>query len=161
MHHWRRQHLIRRTLQANNHDLNTPQETHTQRVQQDLKNAGLSLYGRNSHEASYLPHIIHKDEPIEAAVFGYHEVGFVLLVATNWRIIFLDRKPLFINEDEVHYRFVSGIAYNHTPLGTSIALHTRVKEFKLLGLNKDSALKFVHFIEEKIMEHSNGGKVAS
>jgi len=123
------------------------------RVTAELRDAGLSYFAMNSMEARYLPHLIHPDEHIEGAVFGYQEVGFVLLVATNWRVIFLDRKPLFTNTDEVHYKVVSGVVNNHAAFGTTVILHTRVKEFRVLTLNRPSAKKFVNYIETRCMEN--------
>lgn len=147
-------HYIRRTLLANNHKLYKLIVTHADRVAQELKNAGLSKYALHSMEARYLPHIIHPDEHIEGAVFGYQDVGFAMLVATNWRVIFLDRKPLFFNEDEINYRYVSGVVFNHSPIGTTVVLHTRIKDFRLLSINQKSVLKFVQHIEAKTMESS-------
>jgi hypothetical protein len=126
--------------------------THKQRVQAELKNALLSRWAMRSMEGKYIAQLIHVDEHIEGAVFGYQEVGFAMLVATNWRVIFLDRKPLFMNSDEVNYRVVSGVNNNEVGYGSTVVLHTRVKDYKLFTFNRSSAEQFVHSIETRCME---------
>ena len=95
---------------------------HRMRVRLEMQRAGASHYVLRSMEGRYLPSIIHIDEHVEGIVFGYQEVGFAMLIATDKRIIFLDKKPMFVNEDEVTYNVVSGVGYNNTVVGTTLIL---------------------------------------
>jgi len=129
--------------------------THPDRIRQELKDLGVSKLALSTMESHYLPKVIHDDEPIGGVVYGFHADGFVMLVATDRRIIFLDRKPLFTNEDEVNYRVVSGVNLSHAGLGTTVVLHTRIKDYSLVTFNKKCAEGFVDFIEARSVEQSD------
>ncbi len=128
---------------------------HRMRITAELKDVFMSRLAIKSSEGRYLPYIIHDDEHIKAAVFGYQEAGFVMLVATDKRVIFLDKKPLFVNQDEVTFDVVSGVKLNETIIGTTLKLHTRVKDYKLFTFNEDSAEHFMHYIETHCLEFNN------
>jgi hypothetical protein len=128
--------------------------SHRKRVMRDLKSLGLSRVGLGSMEGHYLPHVIHPDEQIGGVVYGHHKNGFAMLVATDCRIIFLDKKPLFVNEDEINYYVVSGVSFSHAGFGSTITLHTRIKDIQLQTLNRKSAEGFVEYIESRSLEHT-------
>lgn len=128
---------------------------HKLRIRSELRRAYVSRLALKSSESRYLPYIIRDDEHIQAAVFGYQEAGFVMLVATDKRVIFLDKKPLFINQDEVTFDVVSGVKLNETIIGTTLKLHTRVKDYKLFTFNEDSAEFFMNYIETHCLEFNN------
>jgi hypothetical protein len=69
---------------------------HRLRVMKELKYAGMSAYGLMKMASLYLPKIIHKNETIHGVVYGRgaDKIGSVMLVATDKRILFLDKKPL-------------------------------------------------------------------
>lgn len=126
---------------------------HQQRVLDDLKRLGVSRVGLASAEAKYLPHVIHPHEQIGGVAYGMHPDGFAMLVATDSRVIFLDKKPLFTNEEEINYAIVGGVSYSHVGWGTMIVLHTRIRDYPIRTFNKRCAESFVEFIEQRSLEH--------
>ncbi len=73
--------------------INMKDQIHTNRIKQELKDAGLTSYGLLNSESRYLPQLIHEDEHIGGVVYGKHKNGLAMLVATDRRVIFLDKKP--------------------------------------------------------------------
>jgi hypothetical protein len=55
----------------------------------------------------------------------------------------------------VHYRVVSGVNNNHAAFGTTVVLHTRVRDYKLFTLNRRSAKQFVGCIELRCMQYDH------
>jgi hypothetical protein len=106
-------------------------------------------------ESEYLPAIIHPDEEIGGVVYGHHPEGFAMLVATDRRIIFLDKKPMFEVEDEVTYDVVSGVSIGHAGFGSTVVLHTRIKDYPIRTYNLKCAYGFVEYIEARCLEHKN------
>lgn len=129
--------------------------SHKQRVDRELRSVGVSRLGLVTSESHYLPRVIHSDEHIGGVVYGFNENGFVMLVATNWRVVYLDKKPLFINKDEINYGAVSGVKFSHAGLGSTVTLHTRVKDFIIQTFNQKCAKHFVDYIEELAFQNSN------
>lgn len=148
---------LRRSLLANHQRLlqvvpNT--SDHKANVQKQLKDIGATKFGLWKLASRYLPHVIHPYETIGGAVYGRNDKqGAVMLIATDRRVIFLDKKPLFVNEDEVTYRMVSGIDYAQAGFGCSVTLHTRVKDYTVHTLNKKAAQNFVEYIEKQRLEN--------
>lgn len=150
---------LRRSMAVNNHQALMAKRklppSHEDLVKEQLVDAGITKNGLRRSEAKYLPHILHPDEFIGGAVFGRHPDGFALLVATDRRVIFLDTKPLFVNEDEISYDIVSGVSRGSVGIATTVTLHTRLKDFPVKTLNRQSAEKFVQYIEARKVERNN------
>lgn len=122
------------------------------RVSTALSNLGVGYWAWWHSEIRRLPAIIEPDEYIGGVVYGYQGLNFVLLVATDRRVIFLDSKPLFTDEEEVSYDVVSGISYDHL-IFTTLTLHTRVKDYRLVAFNTHCAQGFKRYIEQRALEH--------
>lgn len=129
------------------------QSGHKERIRQALRNLGVSNWGVSSMEARYLPSIIHANEQIGAVLYGFCEGSFSMLVATDRRIIFLDKKPLFVVEDEIDYHVISGVSYGRAGFGSTVVLHTRIKDFAIRTFNDRCAKSFVTYIESRSLEH--------
>lgn len=128
---------------------------HTERIEQELRAAGMSWYGLRLMESRYLPRVIHHNETIKGVTYGWQPGGVVMLVATDHRIIFLDKKPFFLRDDEVSYDNVRGISYYHAGLASTIVLHTQVQDYIVRTFNKISLQKLIDYIELRSFEHMN------
>lgn len=140
-------------------------ETKSQRIQQELKDAHVTGYGRIKQESRFLHNIIEDNEHIKAVIYGlYGEDGVSvqsnsgMLVATDKRLIFIDRKPLFSDVDELGYEAVIGINVNKAPLFSAVDVHTARKEFHFRNVNKKCASKFERYIESKVIEKNKDTK---
>lgn len=131
------------------------ERAHRERVLNDLKRAGAGWYGMLKLETSYLPLLIHPDETLAAAVYGFNDDGSVMMVATDRRIIYLDKKPMFIKSDDITYDVVSGVSYGHTGPFTTVTLHTRLGDFSMHLVSLRCAKRFVEFIERRCLEHQS------
>ncbi len=122
------------------------------RVKAELRQRGAMLYNMWLPETHYLPFILHKDEHIMGSVYGRYKDGRGALVATDQRVLFIDKKPLFLHCDELNFAIVGGVTYTRTgPVG-SLTLHTRLGDFSLRTLNHKNAVNFVEYIEAKCLQ---------
>lgn len=132
-------------------------QQHINRVRMELKVAGMTAYGLGKIESRYLPNLIHEDEHIGGVIYGQNEGGSAMLVATNKRIIFLDRKPMFTTTDELTYDVVSGLRHDSSGFLHTVVLHTRIGDYKLRYVNKNCAKRFVAYIEKCRLEVQANG----
>lgn len=141
----------------------TSKYEHAKRIQRELIRAGVTLYGLIKSESRYLPRIIHEDEHIEAVVYGQHHSSSAMIVATDRRIIYLDKKPMALFMDEVTYDVVSGIEFEVHTLFGSVTLHTAVTNYEIKYANIHCAEKFAAYIEEQRINRENliaaGGQI--
>lgn len=122
------------------------------RIHDQLRKAGVSKYSIRKNEVRYLVTIIHEDETIGAAINGRSEVGSVMLVATDRRVIYLDCKSFYTTVDELTYDVVSGVNFHIQGTFANVTLHTRIGEYHMRIVNPKSAEHFVNFIEAKRLE---------
>lgn len=129
---------------------------HVQRVRRELREKGALEYNMLLPETYYLPAVIHEDEHIMGSVFGRYEYGKTAgrgaLVATDQRVIFLDKKPLFVHYDELTFMIIGSVSYTRTALVGFVTLHTRLGDFQLRTFNHKNAYNFVEYIEDKCLQ---------
>lgn len=130
---------------------------HKDRIKEELHRAGVTTLGRYRFSGMYLPEVIHEDEHIEAAIFGRHKElqGFFgavegMLVATDKRVIFIDHRPGYTTMDEFTYDVISGVNITKAIYNASVTLYTKVNNYRLSYVGKQSAKKFANFIEERL-----------
>jgi hypothetical protein len=130
-------------------------DSHYERVKQELRTAGLSWYGTLMMESRFLPRMIRAHENIKAISYGWQPAGVVMLVATDRRIIFLDKKPFYLRDDEVGYDSVRGVSLYQAGFTSTVVLHTQVQDFIIRTFNKSSVQKFIDYVEMRSFEHKN------
>ncbi len=90
-------------------------------VQEQLKAIGFQQFGWGKKEVRELPHILLPDEQIFECVNGLYEGGFALLVATDVRVLLVDKKPLnFLTVEDVRFDMINEIDYSHRLFGANI-----------------------------------------
>lgn len=137
--------------------MDKPTEAHRLRIKQELKAAGMTRYGLLKMDSRYLFNLIHEDEHIHGVIYGRMEHLSVMLIATERRLIYINRSPFFTTTDELTYEIVPGIQHNEFGLLNSVTVHTRVGDYALRYVNPTCARKFVAYLEKRRIE----GKMTS
>lgn len=127
-------------------------EVKAKRVKRELLDAGVTIYGLIKAESRYLPIILHDHEHIEAVIYGQHNASSAMMIATDERIIYLDKKPMVEMFDEVSYEVISGIEFDIHVLFATIVLHTPVRNYDFRFVNLRCAEKFARHIEKHRLE---------
>lgn len=125
------------------------------RVKTELRQRGAVAYDLLLPEAHHLSFIIHEDEHIMGSVFGRYvreTPGRAALIATDQRVLFLDKKPFYLHCDELTYMIIGGVTYTRTAMVGYVTLHTRLGDFKLRTFNQKNAANFVDYIEARCLQ---------
>jgi len=139
-------------------------QKHKEQIHAELLELGAVPYDLWLPETHALPLIIHPNEHITGIVYGRyhqedgHQVGRGALVATNTRILLIDKKPLFIRCDEVTYEVVSGVTYTTLGFVGTVTLHTRIGAISVRTFNQKCAESFVESVEATIFSNAARGK---
>ena len=134
-------------------------ETQVKRVRDELKAVGVGSIGLRTPESKGLARILHADEHIGGVVYGRYSGGLAWLIATDQRVIFLDRKPFYTTTDELTYDVVSGVQSTHAGPFVSVVLHTRLGDYAVRFVNTKCAGIFVHYIEKRRLESDSSNQV--
>lgn len=131
------------------------EEIDAKRVHTELKAVGVGSVGLRTPEVKELARILHPDEHIGGVAYGRYSNGFAWLIATNRRVIFMDKKPMFATTDELTYDVVSGVRSSRAGLFASVVLHTRISDYTIRFVNIKCAGIFVKYIEQRRLESSH------
>lgn len=139
--------------------LQAAKTTKEKRIKTELQEVGMSWWGTRNLASSYLTTIIHHDEHIKAAVFGRQKeieglFGFVegMLVATDRRVLYIDKRPGYVSMDEVSYDKVSGTHISKAGYYASITLFTKIANYTLSFAKPANTKRFADYIEERIID---------
>lgn len=146
-------------------------EAHITQIYNNLKRIGANTFDMHLPETYALPFIIRAEETIQGIVYGrYHRKGDnvsvsrgrgVLLV-TNHRIVFLDKKPTFLHYDEIPLDLISGVTYTKAGIASRVQLHTRMGDYTVRTYNQECATIFMHAIEaERLVAHDQKVSIKS
>ena len=141
---------------------------HKRQVYADLRKIGADNYDMWLPETNYLPSILHADEQLIGVVYGRYQqkgrygeepktlsTGRGMLAVTNQRILFLDKKPMFLRSDTIPRAIVSGITFSKTLFGAYIGLHTRAGDFSIRTYNPRAAEHFVEAVKALCFDQKN------
>jgi hypothetical protein len=127
-----------------------------QELKSDVRHMGADSYDILLPETRMLAVAIDLDEKVEGIVYGRykqqsnHSIGRGALIATDRRILLIDRKPVYVKCDEIGYMAVSGVSYVRVGVMGTVTLHTRLGDINLRTFNKKCAEGFVKAVEQEV-----------
>lgn len=133
-------------------------------IDEQLKKIGFNSYGWGRTEVRELPNIILPDEEIFECVNGIYEGGFALLIATNIRVVLIDKKPMnYLTVEDLRFDMINEIDYSHRLLGARISISTGSKNLRFTSYNQPRLRKLIGHVQHcmaqaklKQSEHQEG-----
>lgn len=123
-------------------------------VDKQLKGLGFNTKAfSNRAEIRELPNIIIPDEEIFECVNGYYEGGAALLVATNIRVLLIDKKLLnFLTVEDLRYDMINQMDYSHRLFGAHITISVGAKNLTFRSYNKTRLRKLINHVQHCIAQ---------
>lgn len=125
--------------------------TTTEQIEKQLKtmDGASRLLGRK--EIKELPNILWDDETLEKMAQGMYNRKQGLLVATNWRLIFLDKGLVYgLRVEDFPYDKISSIQYETGMAFGRITIYTYGNKATIQQLPKQLARDFAEFVRAHI-----------
>jgi|SRR5665647_420236 len=124
-----------------------------QKVQQQLKDIHINPRGWGGSEYRELCNILLPDEVIEAAVNGYYEAGFALLVVTRNRLLVVDKKPMnYLTVEDMRYDMINEFDYQHRLFGAQMKVCAGFKTLHFTSLNQVRLRRCVSYAQARMTE---------
>jgi hypothetical protein len=114
------------------------------------------FWGRS--EVKELQHILMPEEEVMHAVIGRYENGFALLVATDRRILLIDKKPMFLSMEDLRYDMISEVDYTSRLIEAAISVRTINKTLKFISFRQDKLRSLTAYMQQKVMELRQHGQ---
>jgi hypothetical protein len=93
-------------------------------IDAQLTKLGIKKTFFSKPEIKELQHILMDGEDIVKCVAGRYHGGFALLVATERRLLLIDKKPLYLTVEDIRYDMISEVDMNTRLFDSSISLYT-------------------------------------
>ena len=117
-------------------------------VEEQLKEIGFNHLAWGRTETKELPNILLADEKIFECVNGIYEGGFALLVATNFRVLLIDKKPMnYLTVEDLRFDMINEMDYSHRLLGARISISTGSKNLKFTSYNQPRLRKLITHVQ--------------
>jgi hypothetical protein len=122
-------------------------------IQHQLKEIGFNYRGWGRTEVNELANILLPDEEIFECVNGFYDGGFALLVATDVRVLLIDKKPLnYLTVDDLRFDMINELDYNHRLFGAYISISAGNKNLKFTSLNQPRLRKLIGHVQRRMAE---------
>jgi hypothetical protein len=124
-----------------------------QKVHDQFKALQMNPDGWGHTEVKELCNILSTDEVVEAAVNGYYEAGFALLVATKHRVLIVDKKPLnYLTVEDMRFDMINEFDYQHRLLGAQIKINSGSKVLHFTSLNQVRLRRVMSYVQHRMTQ---------
>lgn len=107
-------------------------------------------------EIHELQHILMDHEKIIALACGRYFGSFALLVATDQRLLLIDKRVFFMNIEDTRYDMISEIDYNSQVYSATVTIHTISKVHKFSSIKHKQHLRtLTNYVQRRVMEFRN------
>ncbi|CAN5680246.1 hypothetical protein BH23PAT2_BH23PAT2_09070 [soil metagenome] len=112
--------------------------------------ADFRFWGRS--EVRELPNLLFPDETIVHAMNGRYEKGFVLFVATDKRLLLIDKKPFFLCFEDMQYEMISEVDYTQQMLSSDLCLRTPGRTLHFVSLRPRQLRALTNYIQQRVSD---------
>lgn len=122
-------------------------------IQEQLTKAGCNFRFWGRSEINELDKILMEDEIISQCVNGEYSNGFAMLVATNHRLLLVDKKPLlYLTVEDIRFDMITDFNYNHRLTTATICISTPNKSLTFMSWNKKGLRKLLDNLQQRVLE---------
>ena len=107
-------------------------------------------------EIHELQHILMDHEKIIALATGRYFGSFALLVATDQRLLLIDKRVFFMTIEDTRYDMISEIDFNMQAYYANLTVFTVNKTHKFTSIKHRQQLReLTHYVQKRVMEFRN------
>lgn len=125
-------------------------------VQQQLDRIGIGKMPLCKAELRQLPSLMIPGEEIEQLMGGKYRVGYAIIVATNFRLLVIDKTlggGLVI--EDIPYDMIAEVEFVHNPFGSTLVVFARSKKVEFKAYRGTPVRDFAQYLEQRMMETRN------
>lgn len=104
-------------------------------------------------EVNELKHILMDDEQIVSLATGRYFGSFALLVATDLRLLLIDKRVFFMTLEDTRYDMISEIDYNQQAYNATVTIYTMNKTHKFTSIKHRRQLReLTNYVQRRVWE---------
>jgi hypothetical protein len=121
-------------------------------VEQQLKTVGCNFRFWGRAELRELCEILLPGETIAQAVNGQYEAGFAMLVATDFRVLLIDKKPKYLTLKDIRFDMITELDFSARMMNSTVRIYTPNKELRFTTPSPKRLRKLFTYTQHKVME---------
>jgi PH (Pleckstrin Homology) domain-containing protein len=111
-------------------------------------------------ELRELQHILMDDEKIVGCVTGRYTGGFAILVATDIRLLLIDKKPFYLTVEDIRYDMIAEIDISARLIDATVTLFTVNKQLVFTSIRHKLLRDLTLYAQKRVMELRHYQQVA-
>lgn len=126
---------------------------HLNVIEARLSKLGIRSGRLSRPELIELQHILMDDEEIISLANGRYFAGFATLVATNIRLLIIDKRPFFMTYEDIRYDMISELDYTSRLLDATLHIFTVNKQHRFTSFRHRDQMKLLTtYVQQRVME---------
>lgn len=121
-------------------------------IELELSKLGIRNRVWGKPEVRELANILTDDETIVQASSGRYQGGFALLVATNHRLLLIDKKMWFMSIEDVRFDMITELDFAARLLDATISVRTINKVLRFTSMRQTNLRNLIKYLQDRIME---------
>lgn len=121
-------------------------------VEAQLKAVGCQFRFWGRAELRELCQILLPGEKIAQAVNGQYDAGFAMLVATDFRVLLIDKKPKYLTLKDIRYDMITELDFSGRMMNSTIRIYTPNKELRFTSTSAKKLRTLFNHTQHKVME---------
>jgi hypothetical protein len=121
-------------------------------IELELSRLGIRNRFFGKPEVRELANVLTDDETIIQAANGRYHGGLALIVATNHRLLLIDKKMMFMSIEDIRFDMITELDFSARLLNATINVRTINKVLNFTSVRQPNLRKLCHYLQERIME---------
>ncbi len=123
-------------------------------IEKELALAGVPRRILRASETRAMTGILNQDETIVGCIQGLYEEGIGLVVATNARLLIINKSFFWTRVEDESYAMINSVLYKKGVMFGKFFLSTRARKYTFNVLKFDPIEDFLSIIDSKMRLHS-------
>lgn len=121
-------------------------------VEEQLKLIGCNFRFWGRSELKELSQILLPGEQIAMCVNGQYDAGFAMLVATDFRVLLIDKKPRYLTLKDIRFDMITELDFANRLIDSTVRIYTPNKELRFTTMSAKRLRKLFTHTQHKVME---------
>jgi hypothetical protein len=130
---------------------------HISVIQHRLSQLGVRVSRWYQAELRELQHVLFEHENIVSIVPGRYFAGYALLVATDQRLLLVDKRTFFLTVEDIRYDMISETDYSSKLMDATFQIYTLNKQHRFTTFKYKKQLReMTSYVQQRVMDLRQG-----
>lgn len=120
-------------------------------IDAQLQRIGVTIKQWGAAEVRELANIMVPGEQIVSHINGWYENGFATMVATDHRLLLIDKKPLYLAVEDIRYDLIAEVDYSAGVLSAQLCMSTVNKQLRFKSMRHKQLRDLAALVQVQVM----------